>query len=180
MYKNLDICTKFQKIIYLQIFKGEYIYKNIYIFLFEYVYIFLVINICWLPFFFLKNDWFFFSYFISYFILRNFIFPCLSIFQWGEDLHSAGRVSNEIFLKTKIEIMTTSSRSQNKSCNKWCKCMNVRMCAIFFIFDILDFFVSYWHLGRDAWVYWERMNIYTKSYDDLWECMYEMHSFHLC
>jgi len=46
MYKNFDICTKFQKIMYLQIFEGEYIYKNIFIFLFKNVYIFLVIIIC--------------------------------------------------------------------------------------------------------------------------------------
>jgi len=98
MYKNFDICTKFQKIMYLQIFKGECIKKNIFIFLLKNVYIFLVIIICWLPFFFLKNDQFFFElfYFIFYFE-KIFIFTCLSIFQWGEDLHSAGRDSNEIF-----------------------------------------------------------------------------------
>ena len=40
------------------------------------MYIFLVIIICWLPFFFLKSGRFFFlSYFISYFILRKFYFP---------------------------------------------------------------------------------------------------------
>ena len=116
-------------------------YKNIFIFLFKNVCIFLVIIICWLLFFFLKNDWCFFElfYFIFYF-KKIFILPCLSIFQWGEDLHSAGRVSNEIFKKTKVEIIIVSSGSQNKSSKKWCKYMNVRMCAIFFIFDILDFF----------------------------------------
>ena len=34
-------------------------------------------------------------------------------------------------------------------------------CVQYFSFLIfLIFFAWYWHLGRDAWVYWERMNIY--------------------
>ena len=143
------------------------------------MYIFLVIIICWLLFFFLRNDRFFLSYFISYFILRKIYFPLSFYFSMRWRPSQCREGLKWIFFLN--EIMTASSDSQNKSCKKWCKCMNVQMCAIFFIFYILDFFfVWYWHLGRDAWVYWDRMNIYTKSYDDLWECMYEMHNFHLC
>ena len=53
MYKNFFLIKKkvtyvqkFQKIMYLQIFKGDCIYKNIFIFLLKNVYMFLVIIIC--------------------------------------------------------------------------------------------------------------------------------------
>jgi len=149
----------------------ETVLKKYIYFSFKNVYIFLVIIICWLPFFFLKNDQFFLNYFISYFISRKFLFSLVFLFfNEVKTFTVQGGSQMKFFLKTKVEITTVSSESQNK----------LYECVIFFIFDILDFFVWYWHLGRDVWVYWERMNIYTKSHDDLWECMYEMHSFHLC
>jgi len=105
------------------------------------VYIFLVIIICSLSFFFLKNDRCFLSYFISYFISRKFLFSLVFLFfNEVKNFTVQGGSQMNFFKKTKVEIINASSGSQNKSCKKWCKCMIVRMYAIFFIFDIIDYF----------------------------------------
>jgi len=83
---------------------------------------------------------FFLSYFISYCILRKFLFYLVFLFFNEVKTFTVQGRSQMNFFETKVEIMTASSGSQNKSSKKWCKCMNVRMCTIFFIFDILDFF----------------------------------------
>jgi len=146
------------------------------------VYIFLVIIICWLPFFFLKSGRFFFlSYFISYFILRKFYFPLSFYFsmRWRP---SQCRERLKWFFFKKLRLRPWPHQASLKinlarsNVSAW-----MYKCVQYFSFLIfLIFFVWYWHLGRDAWVYWKRTNVYTKSYDDLWECMYEMRSFHLC
>jgi len=113
-----------------------------------------------------KNDWFFLLFYFIFFseeILFAFFFFFI---QWGQNLHNAERISNGI-KKRWVETMTGS---RNKSWKKWGKCMN----AIFFIFDILDFL--YGHLGRDAWVHWERINIYMECIISIewmiWKCIF--------
>jgi len=102
---------------------------------------FFVIIICWLFFFFLKRWLMFFWVILFHILFQENFYLTLSFYfsmRWRPSQCREGLKWN--FLKTKVEIITVSSGSQNKSCKKWCKCMNVRMCAIFFIFYILDFF----------------------------------------
>ena len=129
--KKSNTCTKI--LIYVQNFKKnlkETVLKKYIYFSFKNVYIFLVIIICWLPFFFLKNDQFFLNDFISYFISRKFLFSLVFLFfNEVKTFTVQGGSQMKFFLKTKVEITTVSSESQNK----------LYECVIFFIFDILDF-----------------------------------------
>jgi len=85
-----------------------------------------------------KKKWLiFFCYFISYFFKRNFIRACLSFFSKVKTFTI--QRGSQMQLKKWVETMTGS---RNKYWKKWDKCMN----AIFFIFDILDFFI--WAFGK--------------------------------
>jgi len=166
MYKisKDNVFTNFQRRVYLQ----KYIYfsfkKCVYLSCNHYMLISFL--------FFLKNDWFFFK--------KKFIFPCLCIFRCGQDLHNADRVSMEFFEKLRLRSWLHQAGLKINLSKKWGKCMNARMCAIFFIFDILDFFCLILTFRKRCMSVLRTYEIYMKSYDDLWECMYGIHIFHLC
>jgi len=123
---------------------------------------------------------FFLSYFILYFISRKFLFYLVFLFfNEVKTFTLQGGSQMKFFKKLRLRSLPYQAGLKinlvRSDVSAW-----MYECVQYFSFLIFLIFFRYWHLGRDAWVYWERMNIYTKSYDDLWECMYEIHSFHLC
>jgi len=122
-----------------------------------------------------KNDWFFcvilFHIFLQENILRNnFICFYFSMVRSRPWLDSVKRDSNGFFLKkwgwdhNRIKRVSINLASSEVS-TRMHECMQYFSFLIFLIFFILAF------KKKCIWVHWECMDIYTESYDDLWECM---------